>query len=414
MGSRKLKITAVSVGTRGDVEPLIELGTEMIRRGHEFRVAALEKFRPLAEQRQVPFIHLDGDADYFMKLMVTDYRKSTDFVNGYRAFYESVPGIFDQIADAVKGQDAAFYGTCSFFVRSACDYHHVTCIRYFFSPFDRTNQYSLYTDKHNSPMVGLTYLSAEPGMNMITMQLMNRWRTEHGLKKWTMFDDYRKQDGKPVLTFYPVSPVLMPPDPKWGEHIHVTGYWYHPEERMGDDRVPDIREEEKPVFVAFGKASSPELSLLQERMIQVLTKTGIPTIVQADQLTEETRKQAGKNITFIGTVSYAAVFQKVRAVVHHGGNSTNGLGLRAGLPTLVIPLALDQYYYGRTVHELQAGPAPLYIRKRICSEEELEAALKDLVSGKYDAGAKRVSEKLLLEDGCREAADILEKHFNIL
>lgn len=197
------------------MEPLIELGTEMIRRGHEFRVAALEKFRPLAEQRQVPFIHLDGDADYFMKLMVTDYRKSTDFVNGYRAFYESVPGIFDQIADAVKGQDAAFYGTCSFFVRSACDYHHVTCIRYFFSPFDRTNQYSLYTDKHNSPMVGLTYLSAEP--------------------------------------------------------------------------------------------------------------------------------------------------------------------------------------------------APLYIRKRICSEEELEAALRDLVSGKYDAGAKRVSEKLLLEDGCREAADILEK-----
>ena len=206
----------------------------------------------------------------------------------------------------------------------------------------------------------------------------------------------------------------MPPDKKWGEHIHVTGYWYHPEERMEDDRIPDIREEEKPVFVAFGKASSPELSLLQERMIHVLTKTGIPAIVQADQLTEETRKQAGKNITFIGTVSYAAIFQKVRAVVHHGGNSTNGLGLRAGLPTLVIPLALDQYYYGRTVHELQAGPAPLYIRKRICSEEELEAALRDLVSGKYDAGAKKVSEKLLLEDGCREAADILEKHFNIL
>ncbi|MCR5233785.1 MAG: hypothetical protein K6E53_07730, partial [Lachnospiraceae bacterium] len=28
----------------------------------------------------------------------------------------------------------------------------------------------------------------------------------------------------------PTSQVLMPPDPSWSDHIHVTGYWYHPEE----------------------------------------------------------------------------------------------------------------------------------------------------------------------------------------
>ena len=31
-------ITAVAVGTRGDVNPLAELGEEMIKRGHEFRI----------------------------------------------------------------------------------------------------------------------------------------------------------------------------------------------------------------------------------------------------------------------------------------------------------------------------------------------------------------------------------------
>lgn len=54
-----MKITAVSIGTSGDVEPLIELGVQMISRGHEFRVAAMEKFRDLSESRNVPFIHLD-------------------------------------------------------------------------------------------------------------------------------------------------------------------------------------------------------------------------------------------------------------------------------------------------------------------------------------------------------------------
>lgn len=49
-------ITAVAVGTRGDVNPLAELGEEMIRRGHEFRILTSEAFRPLIENKGVTFI----------------------------------------------------------------------------------------------------------------------------------------------------------------------------------------------------------------------------------------------------------------------------------------------------------------------------------------------------------------------
>lgn len=405
-----MKLTAVSVGTRGDVEPLIELGVEMNRRGHEFRVAAMEKYRPLCEARCVPFIHLDGDADYFTKLLVTDYKKSTDFVTGYEAFYKSVPAIFDQIADAVKGQDAAFYGTCSFFVRSAADLYHVPVVRYFYSPFDKTNQYSLYSSKHNSFTVGLGYLDEELGMNLITKKIMNGWRTEHGLAKWKLSDDYRVQDGRKVLTFYPVSPLLMPPDPKWGDHIHVDGYWYHPEEMM--DYTPDgsltafLEKGEKPVFVAFGRAASPELKELQERVVKAFEETGIRAIIQADQIDTSS---APSNIYYIGSVPYPWIFKRVKEVIHHGGNSTNGLGLRAGLPTLVLPLALDQYYYGRTDHELGCGPAPLYIRKTIPEVDEIKSAVTDLVSGKYDSAAAAVGSKLEEENGCLASALAIEK-----
>lgn len=404
-----MKLTAVSVGTRGDVEPLIELGVEMIRRGHEFRVAALEKFRPLCEARHVPYIHLDGDADYFTKLLVTDYKKSTDFVTGYETFYRSVPGIFDQISDAVNGQDAAFYGTCSFFVRSAADLWHVPCIRYFYSPFDKTNQYSLYTDKHNSFTVGLGYLDEELGMNLITKHLMNDWRVKHGLPKWKLTSDYRVQNGKKVLTFYPVSPLLMPPDPKWGNHIHVDGYWFHPEDFSDyqDAALENfLSKGGKPVFIAFGRAAFPELKELQLRVVQALKETKIRAVVQADQI--DTKENQAENLYHVGAVPYPWIFDRVRAVVHHGGNSTNGLALRAGRPTLVLPLALDQYYYGRTDHELGCGPAPIYIRKKIPEVRDLKAALLDLVSGKYDKAAAAVGEKLKKENGCLAAAEAIE------
>ena len=88
----------------------------------------------------------------------------------------------------------------------------------------------------------------------------------------------------------------------------------------------------------------------------------------------------------------------------------DGIGLWAGCPTLVIPLALDQWYYGRTIHELGAGPAPLYIRKKLCTKEQLQAALTDLVSGKYDSRAKQLSTEIRQENGIEEAIRAIEEY----
>ena len=235
-----------------------------------------------------------------------------------------------------------------------------------------------------------------------------------GLPKWRISSRYTEMNGRKVLTFYPTSPVLMPPDPSWGEHIHVTGYWYHPEEAVNGYVEPKELTEflltgEKPIFVAFGKAESPELAKLQLLTLDALKRSGIRAIVQAFQVPEKDRRNTEK-LFFIDSVPYPYIFGKVRAVVHHGGNTTNGLGLRAGLPTLVIALALDQYFYGRMDHRVGCGPEPLYIRKRMCSTEEIENAINDLVSGKYDSKAEEISQKIMQENGIAAAAEVIEKY----
>lgn len=109
---------------------------------------------------------------------------------------------------------------------------------------------------------------------------------------------------------------------------------------------------EKPIFVAFGKAESEKLAELQIRVLQALKEAGIRAIIQADQISKSDRVNTDQ-LFFVGNIPYSWIFGKVRAVVHHGGNTTNGLGLRAGLPSLVIPLALDQYFYGRMDHRIE-------------------------------------------------------------
>ncbi|SFP54913.1 UDP:flavonoid glycosyltransferase YjiC, YdhE family [Butyrivibrio proteoclasticus] len=407
-------VTAVAVGTRGDVNPLAELGEEMTKRGHEFRILTSEAFRPLIESKGVTFLRLDTDADHVMKYMVTDYKTSLDFVNGLFKLKKENPRFMEQTIDAIKGSDLVMYGTCSAFARHAAEYLGIKCARYFYSPMDPTRQYSLYTDDFNSDKVLKSYDGLSDGMSLMTIVALNKWRKSVGLPKWKKSSRYTELNGRKVLTFYPTSPLLMPPDPAWGDHIHVTGYWYHPEASIKDYEEPEeltafLAVGEKPIFVAFGKAESPELARLQLLTLDALKKTGIRAVVQAYQIPKKDKINTDK-LFFIDNVPYAYIFGKVRAVVHHGGNTTNGLGLRAGLPTLVIALALDQHFYGRVDHKLGCGPKPLYIRKKLCTATEIADSLRDLVSGNYDVTAQTISELIMKENGIEEAVKAIEDY----
>jgi len=410
-----MKIVAIGIGTRGDVEPLAELGVELVGRGHDFTLASLEGFRGLCEGRGLKFVLLPGSASNLMQYLVLDNRGDTDFVKGCIKLFRENPGIIDSIASAVRGADFVIYNFLAGFAYHPCELLGIPCARVFYSPFDATDKYSLYTPEHNSPKVYSSYKWEEFGMNLLTCLLANKWRKENGLPKWTMKSDYRMKAGRPVLTFYPVSPVLMEPDPKWGSHIHVTGWWFHPKGRSS--YVPSaelsafLSAGSPPVFAGFGRMLSPEYSQVQHMLVSIFKRTGIRAVLQASMLTEEEKKACGPNIFLLPeNIPYAWLFPRCRAVIHHGGNSTNGLGLLCGKPTLIVALALDQYYYGRTVNELGAGPAPLYICKKMCAESDLEAAVLSLAGGEYDAAAAGLATRLASENGCRDAASFIEEY----
>ena len=409
-------ITAVAVGTRGDVNPLAELGEEMIKRGHEFRILTSEAFRPLIESKGVTYLKLDTEADHVMQYLVAEYKTSIDFMKGMFRLKKENPGFMEQTISAIRGSDLVMHGTCGAFAYHAAECLKIPCARVFYSPMDPTRQYSLYSDDYDSEEVLKSYNGLPGGMNLMTMIALNKWRRKNGLPKWGLKSTYKEIGGRKLLTFYPTSRVLMKPDPTWGDHIHVTGYWYHPDEAIDkyqpqEDLLIFLNSGEKPIFVAFGKAESKELAELQIRVLLALKETGIRAVIQADQIPKSDRVNTDQ-LYFIENVPYSYIFGKVRAVVHHGGNTTNGLGLRAGLPTLVIPLALDQYFYGRMDHRIGAGPALLYIRKRLCTVDEIEGSLNDLISGKYDKGALEASKTILKENGVIEAADAIEAYIN--
>jgi UDP:flavonoid glycosyltransferase YjiC (YdhE family) len=57
----------------------------------------------------------------------------------------------------------------------------------------------------------------------------------------------------------------------------------------------------------------------------------------------------------IGAVPHASLFPRCAAVVHHGGAGTTTTAARAGVPQVVVPHVLDQFYWAARVRALGIG-----------------------------------------------------------
>jgi len=94
------------------------------------------------------------------------------------------------------------------------------------------------------------------------------------------------------------------------------------------------------------------------------------------------------------------------AVVHHGGAGTTAEGLRAGVPSVIVPFIFDQPFWGARVKALGLGPAPIP-RKRL-TVEALAHAIDTAVT---DAGmrqrAQACGRAIRGEDGVGNAVRIV-------
>ena len=408
-------ITAIAAGSRGDVQPFVNLGREMRRRGHRFRVCCLPRFQGYVEESGLEFAPLEFDGGMMMRALLSECKDGMAYLNGMKALWRDAPRPMEQVCEAIRGSDAVLYILLGGFVHHACEAAGIPCARCMFYPFDRTDTCSMMMPelKPGSPLNGLTYAISELGMNMVTKDLLNGWRKEHGLKPWGLFSgDYLSMNGKKKLTLYPFSEKLVPRDPKWGGHIHITGFWDSAEaaEYTPDDRLRAFLEGgEKPFYAGFGSIVFSGMDEVQRRVLEALRMTGARAVLSSGWMKWTERNDP--NLCFVDYVPHGWLFRQVRGVIHHGGAGTTYAGLRAGAPTQVVSFGGDQLFWGKTVQRLGLGPAPIDQEHGKWTAEDLARGIEAIRSGRYGAACAAMSRSLAEENGCANAADILEETF---
>jgi len=105
---------------------------------------------------------------------------------------------------------------------------------------------------------------------------------------------------------------------------------------------------------------------------------------------------------------YDWLFPRMAMAIHHGGSGTTAFGFRSGVPACVVSFVFDQFYWGKRIADLGAGPEPIRF-KDLNTERLREAIHAGVGSPSIHQKAAELGEKIRAEDGIGKALEALEK-----
>lgn len=414
-----MRITAITLGSYGDIMPFVILGKELINRGYEYRIATFENYKDIIEKNGMTFLRISGDADEMVGLLLGNSNNTcSEGMNGIGFLLEKYPQLYNDFLRACIKSDLIIYMQFGALAYHFAEKFHIPVIRTFAFPFDVTKKYCslLDTMKRNNLYCYFGNVMCQMMMSWAAMKTVNIWRKCLGLKRMGKFGNYRKINGKKIITLYQYDNILANKDKNWGTHIYLTGNWINPitdKESSGVGSLHRFIEEQKGVvYVGFGSMNYNKIEELYHIIIKILLKTNKGIIVpeSCKDLIKKEFVNESHRIYTIGYIPFEQFIGKIDAAIHHGGNGTVHACLRNGTPQLIMAFGADQVFWGGQCFYLGIGPAPINIKKKI-DKTELEKQIRDLINNNiYKKNSLKLSSEVS-EDGVKTAADIIQKNF---
>jgi sterol 3beta-glucosyltransferase len=406
-----MRVAIETLGSRGDVQPYVALALALLARGHDVQLAAPAQFQGFVERHNIPYVALPGE---FLTLLDTPEGKAAivggqGFSGGLKLLKHIRPlmmELFDREWQAVQSfaPDIIVYHPKSLvspFIATALGIAHVLA-----SPVPGLTPTTAFPSpllpfSSLGPFNRLSHIFALKAVDLLFARDLKAWR-ERALG--TSADRPAPRAG----TIYAYSPAKLPKPYDWGPDILVSGNWFLNE----PDWTPDpalarfLDDGPPPVYFGFGSMPGLNPEAVTEMILQALSMTGDRGVLARGGGAISTGRAEGP-VFFLDSAPHDRLLPEMSAIVHHGGAGTTAAGLRAGLPTQIIPFFGDQPFWGRRVAELGAGPPPL--KRANLTAETLAKALTALEDSKMRRRAQSLSDAIKTDPGADAAVDFLER-----
>jgi UDP:flavonoid glycosyltransferase YjiC (YdhE family) len=411
-----MKIALLTLGTRGDTQPFIALGKELKARGHIVVLGAPENFQPWIEGHGLEYRSIGVDMQAFVRSVDARKVMAGNVFAMARMWRQTIVPLtrksLDAIWETARNADVIVYHPKT---AGAVDVGEATGAALFYAapfPIFPTKAFPLFVIPGTyGPWFNRLSYKFLLFSRLFFLPTVNRWRKDVlGLERASPFGAAGSaQDRKPEQ-LCAVSPSVVPGYPADdSENIHVTGYWFLDE---GQDWRPDpalaafLENGDPPVYIGFGSLTSGGPARLGQIIVEGVRRAGVRAIV-ATGWGAIGKIDVPQNIHVIEGAPHHALFKHVAAVIHHGGAGTTAAGLRAGLPSLICPLTIDQPFWGRRVFSLGCSPKPQPLN-RLSAERFAEGLIELTQTECYRARARELASAIAEENGVSRAVEIIE------
>lgn len=384
-----MRVLLSTIGSRGDVQPLVALAARLVGSGHEVRVCAPPDFGDWIAGLGFPFVPIGPPLRGTATKPVGPPPSARD---RRRMIEETVATQFATITVAADGCDVLV--ACTALQVGARSVAEHLGIRYVYASYCPV---ALPSPHHAPPM---TVAAADNAT--LWEQDVRRWNELWG----DTLNAHRESLGLPPVSdvrghmftdrpWLAADPVLGP----WlaDDGVVQTGAWLLPDTRpLPDDLTAFLAAGEPPVYFGFGSMRAPadvgEAITAAARAVgrRVIVSRGWADLSVVDAFS-------------VGEVNQRALFGQVAAVVHHGGAGTTTTAALAGAPQVVVPRVYDQFYWATRVADLGIGSAH---SPAAPTAESLTQALERALEPETAARATAVAPDIRT-DGAATAARLL-------
>jgi len=357
-----MKIILATFGSRGDVQPMLALSMALQSAGHDVLLAGPPEKVGWAEHLGCPYKPFGRDVTSFIDSMKDAHsiKPAIDFIKYVR---EETVSQFQNLPGIIKGADLVIGASLMFGLSSVAEHMGIKYRYVAFTPqLLKSGYHPPFVLKHQ----GFPRWYNRSAWRLTTFLdkfnltgLINRARKKIGLNP--MEDVWSEIMGSAVIVASDEVVAKVPQDVKID--FVQTGY-LHLEQPDKDDPELEtfLSKGPPPIYSGFGSMPKKDQAANIPMMVTAAREAG-QRIVIAKFWDEPSEFPQSDDVFFIKKYPHLKLFPRMAAVIHHGGAGTTATSAVSGVPQIIVPHILDQYFWGHQVCISNLGPKPIWRSK---------------------------------------------------
>jgi sterol 3beta-glucosyltransferase len=418
-GGKIMKVAFLTLGTRGDVQPYVALGKELIKNGHEALICTGASFRRFVLENGVNFHEATADL-----MAILESEKGKELFNGghyniIKKIKYAKEGItpayrksMDDFLEASDGADIIIYHPKALGAADIAEHLNIPCICMppvpIVYPITEFPNLAVSANKDfGSYFNRLTYKATILGESSYMKNINNFREKSLHLPKRKAGELTFKLNGRDIPIVYPISPYLFKEVKSWKDRVYLSGFFFMDigEAKLDEELENFLQKGSNPIVVSFSSMPLKDPETFKIKLIKALRETNNRAIVLTG--TSGMSFENEENILAVEKAPHRLIFSKAKGIIHHGGVGTMSEALLSGVPQLIMPFTVDQPFWAHRLYLSGYSTKPL-------SEKKLEAAdlvkaFKEMESDKYIKNAREIKGIIESENGLENAVKYIEK-----